>query len=44
VLLAYVEDNLLGCKINSIKSSMKAPTDATKKDGLKLKAEKTKYV
>jgi hypothetical protein len=44
VLLAYVDDNLLGWKINYIKSSMKAPTDATKKDGLKVKAEKTKHV
>jgi hypothetical protein len=39
-LLIYVDDNLLGWKINYIKRSIKAPTNATKKNGLEVKAEK----
>jgi hypothetical protein len=44
VLPAYADDNLLRWKINYIKSSIKAAADATKKDGLKVKAEKTEHM
>jgi hypothetical protein len=42
-LLLYVDDNLLGDNINTIKN-IEALTDASKVVGLKVNAEETKYV
>jgi hypothetical protein len=43
-LLVYAHDNLLGRNINIIKKNREALLDAIKKVGIKVNAEKTKYM